>query len=132
MIKVILALFFTNVAMAYINLEISITHRKGIDKGLTLVSELHSLEVMDNEKGLDLVMKDGHRFHFNSQFSENNGDYGPTANIDLTVQLFDTDGGHIHTYSGEQMKISLGEKKKITYESEGQLVEVLIRPFILP
>lgn len=127
-VLVFLISFFPTICLSYINLEISITHRRGIDKGLTLVSELHSIEPMMEDKEFRLNMKDGYRFSFNSKFLEKYEGIGPTHLVQLFIEIRDNDGRHVHTYTGTDMVTALGEKKIIKYEKAGQLVEVNVTP----
>ena len=127
-----LALLFLSIAIgtqAKIRLNLSIIYKKGIDKGLVLVSEYHSVEEVDETEKVRLVMKNGLTMIVFASFVQNSDDYGPSDQIKLGGSIFIRDRKLEDTFFEKEILIHLGEQKVLVYKDDsGQLIELTVAP----
>ena len=132
-LKSLLFFFFFSISSAYsqIKLNISIIHKRGIDKGLILVSELHSVEIVD-PKGVELKMKGGYHFRFRADFYQDKNEYGPSALVKINCDIMNNEDKLLKKFDEPALLASLGEEKVLVYRDEtGQLIEISVTPVIL-
>ena len=55
----LICLFYSSISFANLYLNIGMVHKKGIDKGLVLKNELHSLDEVRGKEFIILKMKNG-------------------------------------------------------------------------
>ncbi len=124
--------FFASNAYALIGLNLSLIYKKGNDKGLVLVSELHSRVKVDEHKEVVLKMKNGTKVLVKVNFVRSDEEFGPSSIIDCETKFFDKKGVHLKDIADKKIKINIGEEKIISHEDkEGLLIELKIVPDIL-
>lgn len=116
---------------ANITLEISVVFRKGVEKNLILVNELHSEERISHKGITKMKMVNGPRIEVQASFFDDNQQYGPSNIIKISPKVYNHKGKRIFLDTKEKIKIFLGSKKKIIFKSdEGEIIEVSILPRI--
>jgi hypothetical protein len=133
-IIILLVLIFGAVnASASIKINISIIQKKGVNKGLVLVSEYHTVEEIDDRSGLSLELKNGIKFEFSYQFVQESKDFGPSDTIRIKGRVWELPNTALFTFIDQPITIRLGEAKNFSYtdEKEGKLTELVIRPELL-
>ncbi|MEI8345883.1 MAG: hypothetical protein WCG27_00335 [Pseudomonadota bacterium] len=133
-----LTLFFIslvtfNSAFAGIRVNISVIQKKGMDKGLVLINEFHTVEEIDDRQGLTLDLKNGMKIKLTYQFMQDQKDYGPSNIIKIQGQVWEGPQKLLFSFQDDPMIIHLGESKTFTHvdKDSGQQIELIIRPDIL-
>ncbi len=116
--------------MASIRLNVFIVHKKGIDKGLVLVSEMHQVEEIGGEESVNLVMKNGLRLELSAHFLDDYSMYGPSEALEVEGEVFLPNGDAIGEFSSDDSKMFLGKEKLLVFSAKDQLVEIKIVPEI--
>jgi hypothetical protein len=115
-------------------LNVSVINKKGIDIGLTLGSELHSIEEVREDSPIILVMKSGIKVELKAQFLEEKSgtleSYGPSPEILVSGKIFDDSGAILKSFEEEALTVRLEEIVNITYSQNTQLVEVRVKPYL--
>lgn len=114
--------------MASLVLNVSILHHKGIDKGITLLSEFHSKEEMPPRKEFRVKMREGVEVLLIVDFPGEKELYGPSAKLSVRGKVF-SDAGKELSELGEGSSVQVGEQ--LTFEVKdniGQLIEVFLKP----
>jgi len=128
----LLSNFIVSSAFARVGLNLSLIYKKGNDKGLVLVSELHSRVEVDEHEEVALKMKNGTMVILKIQFVRSNETFGPSSIIDCDAKFFNQKGSLLKTVSGKEIRLNIGQERIISYEdNEGQLIELKITPDIL-
>lgn len=113
--------------MARLNLQIEMEHKRGIDKGLVISSELHSIEEINEGGKVVITMKSGLSMEFSAQYKDNQF-MGPNSIIEMTGLVKDIPRG----YSGPtsfRLEGSLGATVATSLDGkDGQLVDIRITP----
>jgi hypothetical protein len=135
MIKTLLLLFVFIVsldAQARIFVDVFITHHKGIDQGLTLMSELQSFEKMIGRERKILEMKNGIRLEFNVEFVDQKGEaIGPIGRVRFFGRLLNSRRELLQDFSAEDSEVELGEEWLYSYDDKsGQLIEIRLVPYL--
>jgi hypothetical protein len=127
-------LFLSLSANARLFLDISVINKKGIDIGLTLGSELHSVEEVREKEAITLAMKSGIKVEINAQFleeqSSQHSSYGPNPEVLVRGKIFDDSGSVLKNFDETPLKVRLEEIVNITYSQNSQLVEVRVKPYL--
>ena len=127
-------LFLSFSAQARLFLDISVINKKGIDIGLTLGSELHSVEEVREKAPIKLAMKSGIKVEISAEFlEERNGEhtsYGPNPEVIVRGKIFDDSGAVLKNFDETPLKVRLEEIVNITYSQNSQLVEVRVKPYL--
>jgi hypothetical protein len=127
-------IFLSFSIQARLFLDVSVINKKGIDIGLTLGSELHSVEEVREDNSITLTMKSGIRVELNAHFLEEKSNtsstYGPNPEILVTGKIFDDKGAILKNFESEALKVKLEEIVNIAYSQNAQLVEVRIKPYL--
>ena len=139
----ILALFFISVislmsvsTQARLFLNVSVVNKKGIDIGLTLGSELHSIEEVRHNEKIFLKMRSGIKLELDAYFIEERSSmyeeevYGPSSVIHVKGKILDSQNKVLKDFTKEPLKIPLESERKILHSQESQLVEVTLRPHL--
>lgn len=117
-------------------MDVSIINKKGIDKGLTLGSELHSIEEVSRKENISLKMRSGIRVILKARFAEleevadEKNTYGPSSKIKVTGKILNTQGEVLKDFSETPLFITLEESLKVVHSKDSQLVEVSLRPHL--
>lgn len=117
-------------------IDISIINKKGIDKGLTLGSELHSVEEVSLDGPISLKMRSGIQVEIMARFvkydemKEQNESYGPHSKIRVTGRILDSAGAVMKDFSEAPLFIGLEDTSKVIHSKDSQLVEVSLRPHL--
>lgn len=123
-------------AQARLLLDVSILNKKGIDIGLTLGSELHSIEEVRTNKPIQLKMRSGIKVILNASFIEvfekleEKDLYGPLSKVKVTGRILNSQNVVIKDFEQEPLLIDLEEKKKIIHSQSSQLVEIILKPHL--
>lgn len=123
-------------AHARLFLDVSIVNKKGIDIGLTLGSELHSIEEVSHNEKILLKMRSGIQVLLDAYFIEERGElddketFGPSSYVIVTGKIMDSQNKVLKDFTNEPLKIPLEEKKQILHSQESQLVEVTLKPHL--
>jgi len=128
-IAVFLFLIGANVTFAAIKLNVSIIYKWGIDTGLVLVSELHSIEDVEEDKIAVIEMKNGFRIEVSGKFVDDENAYGPGDLVQISGKIYVNGKEMKDTFFNNLNLIHLDESKTFSYrEKSGQLIEVTIVP----
>jgi len=129
----LLLLFINSLQFAFANLkmDIAFVNKKGIDKGLVLVNELHSTEEFLGLTPVVLTMKDNLRLEVYAHMVPDYGVYGPSSLAWVNAKIYGHNGILLKDFSASPLLISLGKTKKFIFEREelGQIVEVIFTPY---
>lgn len=119
-------------AQARFFLNVELIYKKGIDQSLTLSNELHSIEPWSEGRTIELQMKNGVKAILNPRFLPIPKEaIGPADRIEVTGQIFGVDGALFKEIKKGEVELSLGERRTLTYETDGgQLIEVILTPGI--
>ncbi len=124
---ILFSVFWAQTSLANIRLKIEIAHKKGIDKSLFLVSELQSIEELDNNESVDLKIEHGIKVTIGVEFMEKNQAMTSVDFIKLQVKIFGVNGEFLKKFSGDLL-VNIGETKKLQHNIKDQLVEISITP----
>lgn len=129
---VIISLLIAMSAEARFYLKVELIYKKGIDQSLTLSNELHSIEPWSVGHTISLQMKNGVRAVLNPRFLPIPDDsIGPSDRVGISGQLYGVDGSLFKEIKEGEVELSLGEKRTLSYETDGgQLIEVVLTPGI--
>lgn len=135
MLKDILVIFYflvSSKAFAGLTLQIEAIHKKGIDKGLILTSELHAIEDLAGRKEVRLKMKNGITIFLKASSVQQDNDFGPSSTVVLTGDIFDNQGKKVKSFDDANIITELGKSKLITYQDQDkdQILEIKILPFM--
>jgi len=115
-------------------LNVSMTNKKGIDIGLTLGSELHSVEEVHYSEEITVKMKSGIQVVLSATFKDfsdgDDGVFGPSDEVIVRGKIIGSDGVVLKSFDKEALIIPLEQEKKVTHSQESQLVEVKIKPHL--
>lgn len=122
----------TSIAQARFFLKVELVFKKGIDQSLTLSNELHSIEPFRSGQALDLTMKNGVRLVLEPEFKPIRSDLiGPADVISVAGAIYGADGKPLRQIAKSDLELTLGERKTLSYETDGgQLIEVTVTPGI--
>ena len=126
---ILLTLLMTSVN-ARLFFQVSVENKKGIDLGLVLTSELHSLEEVVIGKPLLLQMKNGVAIEMKAFWAETPKDYGPSEKILIEGKIFDKRNKVLKEFAKEPLIAQLGKETVIYHEKEDQRIELKITPTI--
>lgn len=118
-------------ANAALFLNISIVNKKGIDKGLTLGSELHSIEEVRSDRNIELKMKSGIQVILRAYFPEEKNlehTMGPSHKVVVEGAIFKDNGKLLKSFEKEPVRIALDTPETLTHSQDSQLVELTITP----
>lgn len=116
-------------AQASLYLNVSIMHHKGIDKGITLLSEFHSKEEILPKKELHVKMRDGVELFLNVNFPGEEDLYGPSGRLAITGKILSETGDKYTSLGDKAATVLVGEEIKFEVKDQiGQLIEVSIKP----
>ena len=116
---------------ATLKLNIGIIHKKGIDKGLVLVSEIHSLEEVIGGEPIILKVKNGLTFDFEANYREDLEGYGPSDLIGLKGKILGRNGKILKFFEEADLNVRIGEKRILVHNNnKDQLIEISIQPKI--
>lgn len=129
----LILLFVSQLAWANLKIDIAFVNKKGIDKGLVLVNELHSTEEFLGLKPVTLTMKDNLRLDVYAHLVPDYGIYGPSSLVWVYVKIFGSSGLLLKDFSNHPLLIPLGKTNKFVFEREdvGQSIEVMLTPNFL-
>lgn len=115
-------------AKASLLLNLSIAHHKGIDKGITLLSEFHSKEEVSPRKEVHVKMRDGIELYLKVNFVDEPEVYGPSASLNIAGKIMSETGREMaqienipNVYVGKKLDFQIKD-------NIGQLIEVSIQP----
>lgn len=126
-----LLLLWAQSAYAILSLDIQMVHKKGIDKELTLTSELQSRQRVFDKEMIQLKMKNNVTLQLKAYFTSDDV-YGPSSKIFLEGQIVNLSNQSKFFISDKNSVVDLNETKNFLYKSEeeDQIVEVTIRPYL--
>jgi hypothetical protein len=122
-------LLFTLPLFGKIRLKIDIIDTIGGDKGLVLVSEMHSIEIVEDRRKVKLEMKSGISVDFLTYYIFDMADYGPSPKVRIVVKIYQ-DSKLIKSYeeNGGEI-IELGTPARFIFNnSDRQLLEITVVP----
>ena len=117
---------------ATLKVNLEVVHKRGMDKGLVLVSEFHSVEEVDGRELIELNLKHGIKITVTVKFEETFSEFGPADLIRLKGAILALEGFKGYKLKKEkEIFVRLGQKAKFQYEDgKGQFVEISIKPII--
>ena len=128
----IFLIFFTKTSFGTLALNIGVVHKRGIDKHLTLVSELYSREEVSEGQKIELLMNLGIKLQLQVNFTDEKKKYGPSENVIIKAKLHLPSGETLTQYFETPLVVKLGEKNHIIYKrGKDQLIEIAIRPEVI-
>ena len=121
----------TNLSFATVLVDVSIIYKRGIDKDLVLVSELHSREHIYLGQEINLQMKDNLRLKLKGEFLNEVSAYGPNENVKFMGVLYAGKGEDYLRSKRFEIILPLNlENKKIFKNDTGELIEIHLKPFV--
>jgi len=121
-------LFGANQAYAGLYLNVSILHHKGIDKGITLLSEYHSKEEVPPQKKLRIKMREGVELQLLIDFKGEESLYGPSSLLQIGGKIF-AENGKEFADLGNESTVHVGKELNFSVKDQaGQLIEVTVVP----
>ena len=124
-----LFLFFVRELQSGIVLNVYITHRKGLDKGLDLSNELHVREVAFKDERLQFNVKDGPKIQVMASFLNDFSEYGPSSLIKVHVDAFSYQNVKIRPVKKNTNIIPIGQKDSFQFkDGRDQLIDVIVLP----
>tara|TARA_B100002051_G_C16439832_1_gene488366 strand:- start:150 stop:587 length:438 start_codon:yes stop_codon:yes gene_type:complete len=132
-----LSLFFYFLSFSFLSfgsltLNLGVVHKRGLDKSLTLVSEVYSREEVRVGQNKNISLNHGMELNIKLKFLESGEGYGPSKKIVVTANLNLKSGEIFQPKSSETFSVNLGEVKKVTYEKgKDQQIEISIQPIII-
>lgn len=122
-----LFLFSLN-ASAGLILNIGILHHKGIDKGITLLSEFHSKEEVPPQRELRIKMREGVEVRLMVDFPGEPELYGPSARLSIDGKVYSDLGKEMAVLS-DGSHVQVGQELSFQVKDNiGQLIEVSLKP----
>ncbi len=122
-------IFIDSAAWAKLYLNVSIYNKKGIDLGLTLASELHSIEEVHRGQPIFFRMRTGIEVVLKANFEEEVYNYyGPSNFILVRGKIRDRNGEILEDFMNKPISIPLGSKEIVVHNKETQLIELKIEP----
>lgn len=117
-------------AEANLRLDIALVNKKGIDKGLVLVNELHATEEVFGTRPAVLTMKDNLRLEVFAHFAPDYGTYGPSTLVWVYPKIFSPAGALLKDFTYQPFVIPLGKTRTFIFEREdvGQSIEISVTP----
>tara|TARA_R110002072_G_scaffold534_2_gene3562 strand:+ start:102390 stop:102803 length:414 start_codon:yes stop_codon:yes gene_type:complete len=131
--KILFFLLFTQAVSAKLYLNVSILVKKGVNLGITLASELQSVEEIRPEVPVIIKMKNGVIIEIQASFENiksSSEHYGPSENILVIGKIINEKGEIIRDFSKEKILIPLNEQHLISQEKDNQKIELRIQPEI--
>ena len=122
-----LFLFLTSVE-ARLFFKVNMENKKGIDLGLILTSELHSMEEVFIGKPLLLRMKNGVAIEMKTFWSEPETGVGPGETLELKGKILNKKNETLKDFSTAPLVLKLGQETTITHEKEDQRIVIKITP----
>jgi hypothetical protein len=110
-------------------LDVGIIHRTGLDKGIVLESELHSVKTVDPDVGLVMEMKNKVRAELSAFFVDLPNVYGPTDTIEINGEI-SRKGKLLATFEKGKFYCELETKCVRSIKFKGQEIELIISPHI--
>ena len=127
----LLLLTFSLFSFGGVVLNLGVVHKRGLDKSLTLVSEVYSREEVGVGQEKDVSLNHGMVLTLKLNFLDEPNSYGPSKKVQVTANLNLKSGEIFLPNSSETFIVELGEKKKVTYEKgKDQQIEISIEPEI--
>lgn len=123
-----ICLFFISSAHARLFFKVSLENKKGIDLGLILTSELHSMEEIIIGRPLLLRMKNGVGIELKTFWVEPESGFGPGETLEVKGRVFDKKNQVLKDFTKEPLFVHLGKETIITHEKEDQRIEIKITP----
>ncbi len=127
---ILLAMIFNLSIQAKLYLNVSVLVKKGINIGITLASEVHSVEEVRPNVPINIKLKNGVSIDLEANFEGINTDIGPSENIIITGVIKNERAEVIKDFRNEKVLIPLMQQRLITQEKDNQLVELRILPEI--
>lgn len=116
-------------ALARLVLDLGVVHRKGIDTGLVLQSDIHTKEEVLDGRGVEVAFKDGPRILVRAGFDDGFPTYGPSDLVGVEVRAVAADGGAMEAVGETKARVPLGGRREFGFRDGGShLVEVSVVP----
>jgi len=127
----ILIFFFPTSLLGAIKLDVSLVYKKGIDKQLVLVSELHSSQILNEGQEASLKMKNGISVFLRPYFLSTTDVFGPSNMIEVKGRIV-RDGVIFKTgFENGKVILKLGETKEISLkQGDDQLLLISLTGFV--
>lgn len=125
-----LGLFASFSAAAKLHLNISISNKKGINLGLILASELHSIREVQRGTPVVLRMKNGIAVTLIADFETAFRRYGPSEFVLIRGKIHNRAGDTLENFMDDPIAVALGSKKTIVHNKKNQLIELIVEPEI--
>ncbi|MBG08004.1 MAG: hypothetical protein CME68_04550 [Halobacteriovoraceae bacterium] len=123
---------FSCLSFGSLTLNLGVVHKRGLDKSLTLVSEVYSREEVTVGQRKSISLNHGMVLTIKLNFLEPSEVYGPSKRIVVTANLNLKSGEIFQPKSSETFSVGLGEIKTVTYEKgKDQQIEISIQPKII-
>lgn len=123
---------FSSLSFGGLTLNLGVVHKRGLDKSLTLVSEVYSREEVSVGQRKNISLNHGMVLTLELKFLEPGEVYGPSKKVVVTAKLNLKSGEIFQPKSSETFSVGLGEIKKVTYEKgKDQQIEISIQPKII-
>lgn len=129
-IMILFLMVFSLTTQAKLYLNVSVLVKKGINIGITLASEVHSVEEVRPNVPINIQLKNGVSIDLEANFEGINTEIGPSENIIITGVIKNERNEVIKDFREEKVLIPLMQQRMITQEKDNQLVELRILPEI--
>lgn len=128
--KILFFILFTQTVSAKLYLNVSVLVKKGVNLGITLASELHSVEEVRPEVPIIIKMKNGVEIEIVANLQNVNETYGPSENVMVIGKITNEKSEVIRDFSEEKIAIPLYHQHLISQEKDNQKIELRIQPEI--
>ncbi len=128
---IFISFLFPKIVFASLWLNVSIVYKKGIDKGLVLINELHSKEELINNNTIQLRMKNGINIDIKTTIEPMKEVYGPSMLLKVQGMAKDLKGNEISSFEKSGIKINSKTPSTINFSSKSdQVFELTLKPVI--
>ncbi len=124
-------LLFPQILWANLSLNIEIIHRKGMEKGLILVNEVHTVESFSQAQEKEILLGKEWIVSLKASFTDKKDQTGPSESVLIEGALFKKNKNQYQLFKEKTFYVELGKKVKYKVShSSDQIIELSITPNI--
>ena len=116
-------------AYANLNLDVVIVHNKGMDKGLILSNEVHTVEDVSSKDEVEIAISRQWFVVVKANFLEKKDNHlGPSAKLLITSDFYKKGSSQFQLIHHKTFTVDLGEKIEYRYDhSTDQLIQLKVK-----
>lgn len=116
---------------ANLSLNIEIVHKKGMDKGLVLVNEVHTIEDFDIDKEKEISISKNWSVSLKAKFQDESKRQGPSEKVLVESVFLKKNKSGVELIKEKDFVIGLGQKIEFEHaQSSDQIIEISITPHV--